>query len=84
MNYNLRKPKVLVVFTLTLVLVAIAVGQQNKNRRGDGSSVPPEAAKNATASKKEAQLNAQEADSPPDSNKAEARRARQERHQRKP
>ena len=34
MSYNLRKPKVLVVFLLTLVFVTIAAGQENKNRRG--------------------------------------------------
>ena len=82
MSHNLRKPKVLVVFLLTLVFVTIAAGQENKNRRGDGSTPPPEAAKSADRSKTEAQLNDEQANPPADSDKEAARKARLKRHKR--
>ncbi|MEK6279382.1 MAG: hypothetical protein AABN95_03435 [Acidobacteriota bacterium] len=84
MNHNLRKPRVLAVFLLTLVLFVIAAGQENKNRRGDGSGVPPEAAKGAASSKAETKPNDEQANPPSDSNKEAARKARQERRNRKP
>jgi hypothetical protein len=80
---NLRTG-VVAVLVLMLAVVSTAVGQGNKNRRGDGSSAPTKSAKNAAPSRTEAQLNDQQANSPSDSNKEAARKAREERHRRNP
>jgi hypothetical protein len=77
---NLSRPGVLAVFVLTAV-VSMA-GQENKNRRGDGTSPPPDAAKSAAPSNTEARPNDEQANSSSHSNKQEARRARLERHKR--
>ena len=80
---NLRTG-LLAILVLMFAVVSMALGQENKNRRGDGSSAPTKAAKSAAPSKTEAQLNDQQANSPPDSNKEAARKAREERHRRSP
>jgi hypothetical protein len=80
---NLRTG-VLVVLVLMVAVVSTAVGQENKNRRGDGSTAPTKAAKNAAPSHTEAQLKDEQANSPSESSKEAARRAREERHRRNP
>ena len=76
---NLRKPAILSVFLLTLLVGTIAAAQENKNRRGDGSSVLPEAVKTTAPSKQETKLEDEGANSQPASNKDAAQKARRQR-----
>jgi hypothetical protein len=81
---NLKRTGMLAAFVLTLLTVSMALGQENKNRRGDGSSTPTKAAKNAAPSRTEAQLKDEQANSPSESSQEAARKAREERHRRNP
>ena len=81
---NLNRTGMLAVFVLTLLSASMVLGQENKNRRGDGSSAPTKTAKNAAPSHTEAQLTDEQANSPSESNKEAARKAREERHRRNP